>query len=233
MKCSPTYPDIDGTYISLKDSVAGIYTAPATLEANPQARNPLMVYASRGANDSDTFSLGVCPIGFVPHTLALVGTPGNLEMTDLVNPASQTFPEGTTVKWGGWKLEGVPAFGADGSSTASADSGSGSAKPPTSYGSVKGRMRLRGVGVTAAKLAGRQIAPKKGSGGPGTMRSGTGAARAEGGRVTYSDGPNSRWLAFPTGTRGDWRVRWHDGRLTGLWLMGRPSPDHQSGPVRR
>ena len=194
----------------MKDNAAGIYTSAATRATDPMTASPLLVYASRG-NTSDTFSLGVCPIGFVAHTLALTGPPGNLQMTDVMNPASRTFPAGTEVKWGRWRLEGVPAFGAD-----EAEAG----------GAYRSRVRRtvvedRQAGTRKGTAAKRQegpggpITPKKGKDGPGTKGSTSAQGSAkEGGRVTYSDGSDSRWLAFPAKTKGDWTVKWYDGTLT-------------------
>ena len=70
-------------------------------------QQPVKVYTvPSGTGQKGLYELHTYPIGIVDHALGLVGNGGLLQLTDVAQPASTTFPVGTTCDWTSFSLGG-------------------------------------------------------------------------------------------------------------------------------
>ncbi|KAI0007568.1 hypothetical protein F4779DRAFT_591338 [Xylariaceae sp. FL0662B] len=81
---SPMNKDLDGRFLALDNSTLGLFDDDI---------DPLTVYPvdseKEGCNELHTY-----PVGFVDHSLALVGPPGLLTLVDMMNPDSVSPDDG-------------------------------------------------------------------------------------------------------------------------------------------
>jgi len=94
------YKSLDGKYLGVDGSLVGIYKRASALRFTPTT-NP-----KTGLVELHTF-----PHGAVDQALALVGSEsqGLLDLTNVANPASASFPKGTKCDWTSFHLADTKA----------------------------------------------------------------------------------------------------------------------------
>ncbi|OTB00509.1 hypothetical protein M426DRAFT_236256 [Hypoxylon sp. CI-4A] len=91
----PANQKIDGRFLALQNNTLGLY--------NGDDVSPVQVYTvdseKAGCNELHTY-----PVGIVDHSIGLVGTPGLLDLVDMINPHTIEPGEGTVAQWDTFRL---------------------------------------------------------------------------------------------------------------------------------
>ncbi|KAH9886624.1 hypothetical protein F4778DRAFT_786722 [Xylariomycetidae sp. FL2044] len=87
---SPQYEDLDGSYLSITNSTLGIFAGSDI--------SPVRVYETASAKEGCK-ELHTYPVGFVDHSLALIGSPGLLTLEELTNPGRDEPDDGKVMLW--------------------------------------------------------------------------------------------------------------------------------------
>lgn len=86
---SPVNPEVDGRYLSISGSTVGLFDAETS---------PLRVYQT-SSEKKGCSQLHTYPVGIVDHALGLVGDPGFMTLTDMVNPQGFKPDDGEVSQW--------------------------------------------------------------------------------------------------------------------------------------
>ncbi|KAI8628409.1 hypothetical protein F5Y19DRAFT_437595 [Xylariaceae sp. FL1651] len=87
---SPANAELDGRYLALNGSSLGLYEGDDT--------SPVRVY-QKSSEKKGCMELHTYPVGFVDHALGLVGPPGLMTFTDIVNPNGTKPGNGQVKEW--------------------------------------------------------------------------------------------------------------------------------------
>ncbi|KAK3694708.1 hypothetical protein B0T22DRAFT_533703 [Podospora appendiculata] len=104
LRLSSKEPSLDGQYLGVNGTLVGVFKAASVV------RFYTVPNAKTGNVELHTY-----PVGVVDHALALVGSEshGLLDFSDVVNPASTTFPTGTKCDYTSFRLSAGEQVAAD------------------------------------------------------------------------------------------------------------------------